>query len=114
MKLFGSVLYMYAVTAVISFFVAFLIRSIFILISKIEIPKTTNDKYPEPAEIIPISREAENPLKEGEINAAIAAALHLYLAGVHDKENTVLTINKVARTYSPWSSKIYGLNQWRR
>lgn len=27
----------------------------------------------------------------------------------HDVENTVLTIRKVARTYSPWSSKIYSL-----
>lgn len=45
----------------------------------------------------------------GEVNAAIAAALHLYRSELHDYENTVLTINKVSRTYSPWSSKIYGL-----
>jgi glutaconyl-CoA/methylmalonyl-CoA decarboxylase subunit delta len=47
----------------------------------------------------------------GEINAAIAMALHLYYSEMHDKEDTVLTINKVSRTYSPWSSKIYGLRQ---
>lgn len=47
----------------------------------------------------------------GEINAAIATALHLYYSEIHDKEDTVLTINKVSRTYSPWSSKIYGLRQ---
>ena len=47
----------------------------------------------------------------GEINAAIAMALHLYFSEMHDKEDTVLTINKVSRTYSPWSSKIYGLRQ---
>ncbi len=45
----------------------------------------------------------------GEVNAAIAAAIHLYRSELHDHENTVLTIKKVARTYSPWSSKIYGL-----
>ncbi len=45
----------------------------------------------------------------GEVNAAIATALHLYFNELHDEENTVLTINRVARTYSPWSSKIYGL-----
>ncbi|MFN3555038.1 MAG: OadG family protein [Bacteroidales bacterium] len=45
----------------------------------------------------------------GEVNAAIAAAIHLYRSELHDYENTVLTINKVSRTYSPWSSKIYGL-----
>lgn len=47
----------------------------------------------------------------GEVNAAIAMAIHLYFAEIHDNENTVLTINKVSRTYSPWSSKIYGLRQ---
>ncbi len=48
----------------------------------------------------------------GEINAAIAMTLHLYASELHDAENTVLTINKVSRTYSPWSSKIYGLNRY--
>jgi Na+-transporting methylmalonyl-CoA/oxaloacetate decarboxylase gamma subunit len=47
----------------------------------------------------------------GELNAAIAMALHLYYSEIHDKEDTVLTISKVSRTYSPWSSKIYGLRQ---
>jgi glutaconyl-CoA/methylmalonyl-CoA decarboxylase subunit delta len=45
----------------------------------------------------------------GEVSAAIAAAIHLYRSEMHDYENTVLTISKVSRTYSPWSSKIYGL-----
>jgi len=45
----------------------------------------------------------------GEVNAAIALALHMYVNALHDHEETVLTIKKVARTYSPWSSKIYGL-----
>ncbi len=48
----------------------------------------------------------------GEIATAIATALHLHFAEVHDFENTVLTIQKVQRTYSPWSSKIYGLRQY--
>ncbi len=45
----------------------------------------------------------------GEVNAAIAAAIHLYRSELHDLEETVLTIKKVSRTYSPWSSKIYGI-----
>ncbi len=48
----------------------------------------------------------------GEINAAISAALYLYFEEVHDIESTVLTIKKVQRTYSPWSSKIYGLREY--
>lgn len=47
----------------------------------------------------------------GEVNAAIAMALHLYLHQIRDEENTVITIKKIARTYSPWNSKIYNLRQ---
>lgn len=47
----------------------------------------------------------------GEVFAAIAMALHEYQGNVHDIEDTILTINKVKRNYSPWSSKIYTLRQ---
>lgn len=47
----------------------------------------------------------------GEIYAAIGMALHEYQDNVHDIEDTVLTINKVKRNYSPWSSKIYTLTE---
>lgn len=47
----------------------------------------------------------------GEVNAAIAMTIHLYLSEMHDYENTVLTIQKVSRNYSPWSSKIYTLRK---
>ncbi|MFH1194940.1 MAG: OadG family transporter subunit [bacterium] len=50
----------------------------------------------------------------GEINAAISIALYLYMSELHDRESAILTINKVARTYSPWSSKIYGMRQFPR
>lgn len=49
--------------------------------------------------------------ESGEIYAAIAMALHEYQENVHDIEETILTINKVQRNYSPWSSKIYTLRQ---
>lgn len=47
----------------------------------------------------------------GEEAAAIAMALHEYMNDAHDVEDMILTINKVKRTYSPWSSKIYTLRQ---
>lgn len=47
----------------------------------------------------------------GEVSAAIATAIHLYRSELHDYQNTALTINKVSKTYSPWSSKIYGLRK---
>ena len=48
-----------------------------------------------------------------ETYAAISMAIHLFMIEneAHDFEETVLTINKVSRTYSPWSSKIYTLRE---
>lgn len=46
----------------------------------------------------------------GEENAAIAMAIHLLFSEIHDEESNVITIRKISKTYSPWSSKIYGLN----
>ena len=42
--------------------------------------------------------------------AAIAMALHLYLNDFHEEESNVITIKRIERRYSPWSSKIYGIN----
>ena len=49
----------------------------------------------------------------GETYAAIATALHLYNAdsATHDEESYVMTLQHTDRSYSPWSSKIYGLRQ---
>jgi len=47
----------------------------------------------------------------GELNAAIAMTLYLYQSEMHDYENTVLTIQKVSRNYSPWNSKIYNIRK---
>lgn len=50
----------------------------------------------------------------GELNAAISAAIHLYASEQHDEESAILTIEKVSRRYSPWSSKIYSVTNLRR
>ena len=51
----------------------------------------------------------------GEEIAAISMALHLHYSAMHDEESGVLTIKKISRAYSPWSSKIYGVrNQFNR
>ena len=46
----------------------------------------------------------------GEVFAAIAMAMH-ESQNMHDEEETVLTITRVKRSYSPWSSKIYTLRE---
>jgi glutaconyl-CoA/methylmalonyl-CoA decarboxylase subunit delta len=45
-------------------------------------------------------------------NAAIALALNLYYADVHDEESYVITIDNSKKT--SWNSKIYGLNNFFR
>lgn len=47
----------------------------------------------------------------GEVLAAISAAIYEMEQNVHDVESTILTIDEVKRTYSPWSSKIYNMRQ---
>ena len=57
-----------------------------------------------------LTKEERPEHDSGEEIAAIVMALHEHL-NTHDTESTILTINKVRKTYSPWSSKIYGLRE---
>ena len=56
-------------------------------------------------------KEKQLGLAPGEVFAAIAMAMHEFQSDVHDVEDTVLTITRVKRSYSPWSSKIYTLRE---
>ena len=58
----------------------------------------------------PVKIKNEGAIVGAEI-AAIGMALKMYQDEMHDIESHVLTINRVAKAYSPWSSKIYGLSQ---
>jgi len=52
---------------------------------------------------------------EGNVTAAISLALHMYFNELHDEESNIVTIKKVRKAYSPWSSKIYSVqNNWPR
>lgn len=82
------------------------------LIKKLN-PKKTEDKKNKPKVNLLAGKQTANPKmkKNDEIFAAIAASIFLYRAEVHDIENAVLTIKRIDRVYSPWSSKIYGLRK---
>lgn len=58
----------------------------------------------------PAVKVSDTTHDSGEEIAAIVMALHEHL-NAHDNESTILTINKVKRAYSPWSSKIYSLRE---
>lgn len=63
-------------------------------------------------EVTCVKEAKEKKLGEapGEVFAAIAMAMH-ESQNMHDEEETVLTITRVKRSYSPWSSKIYTLRE---
>lgn len=88
----------FAALACLSIFFAYLTKALQLSLRK---------KREKLGEITPASPQVGDTT--GEIDAAIFSALHLHFSELHDMENTVLTINKVQRVYSPWSSKIYGL-----
>jgi Na+-transporting methylmalonyl-CoA/oxaloacetate decarboxylase gamma subunit len=69
--------------------------------------KPKRKRKPKTGEVLP----ANGDELSGEVSAAIALAIYLYRNELHDRENTVLTIKKVSRTYSPWSSKIHTLRK---
>jgi Na+-transporting methylmalonyl-CoA/oxaloacetate decarboxylase gamma subunit len=48
----------------------------------------------------------------GEESAAIAAAIHFILDERHDLESGTITIKKISKRYTPWSSKIYSMNNF--
>ncbi len=51
---------------------------------------------------------------EGNTTAAICMALYLHLNELHDEESDVITIKRVSKQYTPWSSKIYSTNTFFR
>jgi len=45
-------------------------------------------------------------------SAAISMALYLFMNENHDEESNKMTIKRISETYTPWSSKIYGLRTY--
>ncbi len=59
---------------------------------------------------------AEEKMMDDEISitgdeiAAISMALNLYYNDIHDDESNIITIKQIQRRYSPWSSKLFNMN----
>lgn len=102
-----------AVMAMCIVFSALLVlATCFYIISRIGASISAKRKEKALAETQPegLSEAAVSHHDSGEEIAAIVMALHDHL-DAHDRESTVLTINKVRRAYSPWNSKIYSLRE---
>lgn len=73
---------------------------------------TELNKNKQSDELKVVTTEATTNDKTEEEVAAFLA-LHLYITEhLHDKESNVLTIDRIQRRYSPWSSKIYSMNNF--
>lgn len=59
--------------------------------------------------IDPAEFHTAKTIHSGEVNAAIAMALYSYFNEIHDVESGVITIKRVSKNYSPWSSKLYNM-----
>ncbi len=59
--------------------------------------------------IDPAVVQTAKTIQSGEVNAAIAMAIYEYFNELHDIESGVVTIKRVSRHYSPWSSKLYNM-----
>ncbi len=57
------------------------------------------------------STSNDDELDSGEVMAAIGMALAEHFGQAHDTEDTILTIKRMQKSYSPWNSKIYNLRQ---
>jgi len=92
-------------------FSALLLLSIcFYIISKIGASVQRRNKIKATGNIDIKSTDFEKHHDSGEEIAAIVMALHEHL-NVHDRESTILTLNKVKKVYSPWNSKIYNMRR---
>ncbi|HWQ81873.1 MAG TPA: hypothetical protein VN514_06360 [Ignavibacteria bacterium] len=58
--------------------------------------------------------QAKKNVQEDEIMAAIATAIAAYSQGSYEQIDSKMTIKRIDRPYSPWSSKIYMMRKWPR
>ncbi|NLO72135.1 MAG: hypothetical protein GX102_14565 [Porphyromonadaceae bacterium] len=93
-----------------------LVISVYVISKNVKANKLAISQLKQVKEDSPKAAEAKTdtisePKSEEEIAAFIA--LHLYLSqSRHDRESYVLTIERIQRRYSPWSSKIYSMNNF--
>lgn len=80
------------------------------LFGKIMVARTNRKEAKEKGQPV-VENRTKNVSYSGEEVAAIAMALKMYQEDLHVKESTVITINRVGRVYSPWSSKIHSIRQ---
>ncbi len=92
------------------FLALILLYLVFKQVGKSHVKKAKNKAIANSKQVV-VSATGTADTPNGEVIAAIMIALKKYEEDKHDIESAVLTINRVARAYSPWSSKIYSMVQ---
>ncbi len=83
------------------------------ILKKITKPKAADDKKASPA-VHTAKATVKKTSADNEVMAAIATAISLFSQDVHDNEEYKMTIKRIDRPYSPWSSKLYMMRKWPR
>lgn len=103
--------------ALVGFFIVFFALTLLVVVF-MRLPKLINMslKRKQPKKKESHCNDDEDTCQiEGNVTAAISMALYLYFNDQHDEESNIVTIKKIKKSYSPWSSKIYSVtNNWPR
>jgi glutaconyl-CoA/methylmalonyl-CoA decarboxylase subunit delta len=99
-----------SIVGIIIVFVALLILyKVFAWIS-ILISLNIRQKLKRQGKLTAEERGSDSLMIPADHSAAISMALYLYNE-LHDEESNILTIDRVSRIYSPWSSKYYNMRK---
>lgn len=88
---------------------------VLLIVVFLNVPKLFNIKLPKKSDKKVDGVETKSSgtqYMSGDETAAIATALYMYYAEQHDEESNIITIKRIQRRYSPWSSKIYGVRNF--
>lgn len=87
--------------------ICFIMKGYGAAIMKVQNRKATKSAVAQGTANVPSSKDVS-----GEVYAAIAAAIYAYDEDMHDEEDTVITIQKVERAWTPWNAKFYNMNKY--
>lgn len=104
---FGGAITLIAMSIVLA---ALIILSIlFLCFGKISTAVMSSKKRKAHGVTVETSEDHHDELDSGEVIAAIGMALAEHFGQGHDMEDTILTIKRMKKSYSPWNSKIYNM-----
>lgn len=106
---FGGAITIIAMCIVLSALV--ILSILFLIFGKISASSLTKKKHKAHGVTAETSEDHHDELDSGEAIAAIGMALAEHFGQGHDIEDTILTIKRMKKSYSPWNSKIYNLRQ---